>query len=60
MDEAQNLRELAAWYRDRAERAGKPWVWEARLRRAEELEREAAHLDTAMTQTDPSPGSPEA
>jgi hypothetical protein len=41
MDRAQELRELAAWYRDFAERAGSPWIWEARLRRARELERGA-------------------
>ena len=44
MDRAQELRELAAWYRDFAERAGSPWIWEARLRRARELEREADGL----------------
>ena len=44
MDRAQELRELAAWYREFAERAGSPWIWEARLRRARELEREADEL----------------
>jgi hypothetical protein len=44
MDRAQELRELAAWYRDFAERAGSLWIWEARLRRARELEREADGL----------------
>ena len=44
MDRAQELRELAAWYRNLAERAGSPWIWEARLRRAKELEREADGL----------------
>jgi hypothetical protein len=44
MDRAQELRELAAWYRDFAERAGSPWIWEARLRRARELERGADEL----------------
>jgi hypothetical protein len=28
------LRELASWYRDFAERAGNPVTWEARLRTA--------------------------
>ena len=32
---------LATWYRAQAERAGCPWIWEARLQRAEELERQA-------------------
>jgi hypothetical protein len=35
------LRELASWYRDFAERAGNPIIWEARLRTAKELEAEA-------------------
>jgi hypothetical protein len=38
---------LAAWYREFAERAGEPWIWEARLRRAEELEQEAARYEPA-------------
>jgi hypothetical protein len=53
------LRELASWYREFAERAGSPNIWEARLRTAKELEAEAdiverrqascspAHLDGA-------------
>ena len=36
------LRELACWYRSYAERAGSTTIWEGRLRRAEELEEEAA------------------
>jgi hypothetical protein len=36
-----HLLQLAAWYRARAERAGSPWIWEARLQRADDLEREA-------------------
>src|SRR5438270_12906214 len=39
--EAARLRELALWYRVFAERAGNPTISEARLRMAEELEREA-------------------
>jgi len=35
------LRNLAAWYREFADKAGAPWIWEARLRYAEELDREA-------------------
>jgi short-subunit dehydrogenase len=42
MDEAQNLRELAAWYREFAERAGNSAIWDARLRTAEELEKAAS------------------
>jgi len=45
MDEPQKLRELAAWYREFAEKTGNPAIWEARLRMAEDLEREAAALE---------------
>jgi hypothetical protein len=55
MNEGLELRRLAAWYRDFAERAGNPWIWEARLRHAEELEEEAARLEKGVTRTDPSP-----
>jgi hypothetical protein len=41
---AENLRELAAWYREFAERAESTVIWEARLRMAEDLEREADRL----------------
>jgi hypothetical protein len=41
MEQATKLRNLAKWYRDFAERAGEPWIWEARLKRARELEHEA-------------------
>jgi hypothetical protein len=45
MGETDRLRRLAAWYREMAERAGDPWVWEARLKTAIEMEREAARLE---------------
>jgi hypothetical protein len=35
------LRGLASWYREFAEKAASPWIWEDRLRRARELDREA-------------------
>jgi hypothetical protein len=38
------LRGLAAWYREFAERAGNPVIWDARLRMAETLEAEANHV----------------
>ena len=38
------LHELATWYRELAERAGSPWIWEARLRKAEDLEAEARRM----------------
>jgi hypothetical protein len=46
MDQAQKLRDLAAWYREFAERAENPAIWDARLRTAEELEKEAGTLET--------------
>lgn len=42
---AVELRELAAWYRQLAERAGDPRIWEARLLTAEKLEAEADRLE---------------
>jgi hypothetical protein len=39
------LRELAFWYRDYAERAGSPTIWEGRLRTAEDLEEEADRVE---------------
>jgi short-subunit dehydrogenase len=45
LDRARKLRELAAWHRQIAERAGNPAIWDARLRTAEELEREADLLE---------------
>ena len=41
----RHLRELAACYRVFAERAGDPVIWEARLRTASELEKEANRLE---------------
>jgi hypothetical protein len=43
----RRLRELATWYREFAERTGNPAIWEARLRTAAELEKEAARLEEA-------------
>jgi hypothetical protein len=40
----ERLEKLAAWHRVNAERAGALWVWEARVRAAEELERRAAEI----------------
>ena len=56
LEEIGGLERLAAWHRINAERAGADWVWEARLRTAEDLERQAAKIrtqlsvDPAMTQ----------
>jgi hypothetical protein len=39
--EVTRLRNLAVWYREFADKAAVPWIWEGRLRHAEELDREA-------------------
>jgi hypothetical protein len=49
MDETRKLSDLAAWYREFAERAGNPWIWDARLRTADKLEKEAALLEKRLT-----------
>lgn len=41
VQEVIRLRNLAIWYREFADKAAVPWIWEARLRHAEELDREA-------------------
>jgi hypothetical protein len=43
--EPEQLRELAAWYREYAERTGNPAIWHARIRTAEDLEAEATRLE---------------
>jgi hypothetical protein len=40
----ERLEELAAWHRANASHAGSVWVWDARLRTAEDLEHQAAQL----------------
>jgi hypothetical protein len=44
LPDAEKLRELVRWYRAFAERAGSATIWAARLRMAEDLEREADRL----------------
>jgi putative MATE family efflux protein len=51
--EAARLRELALWYRVFAERAGNPTISEARLRMAEELEREADRMPRMNGESQP-------
>ena len=46
MPHSDELRKRAAWYRKFAEQAGNPWIWEARLRKAEELEVEVARFES--------------
>jgi hypothetical protein len=50
--EPERLRELAAWYREYAERAGNPAIWDARIRTAEDLETEAARLEPRMARAE--------
>ena len=47
------FRELASWYRDFAERAGNPAIWQARLRTAKEFEAEAALVERARAGRNP-------
>jgi hypothetical protein len=44
VDPAERLEAFAAWHRALAEQAGASWVWEARLRTAEDLELQTANL----------------
>jgi len=50
---SSKLRELASWYREFAERAGNPAIWEARIRTAEDLEREALALEVRHRPREP-------
>ncbi len=45
MADPQKLRELAAWYREFAEKTENASIWEARLRTAEDLELEATRIE---------------
>jgi hypothetical protein len=45
MPDSVELRKRAEWYREFAERAGTPWVWEARLKTAKRLEAEAVRVE---------------
>jgi hypothetical protein len=44
LEHASELRELAAWYREFADRAGDPGIWESRLLFAAELDELAARI----------------
>jgi hypothetical protein len=50
------LRKLAAWYREFADRAGEPAIWEARLRTAKELEAEANRVASKLGRKPPRGG----
>ena len=43
------LRDLASWYRERADHASNRWTRAARLRTAEDLEEEADRIDRKQT-----------
>ena len=47
----QQLRALALWYREFAERTQNPAIWEARIRTAEELEMSAQALESHALQS---------
>jgi hypothetical protein len=46
----RKLRALAVWYREFAERTQNPYIWEARIRTAEELEMNAQALEAQARQ----------
>jgi hypothetical protein len=52
LEAIEGLEKLAAWHRINAERAGADWVWEARLRAAEDLERRAAKIRGQLSSGD--------
>jgi hypothetical protein len=47
------LRELASWYRDFAERAGSPAIWEARLRTARKPEAKGDLVERTLRSGNP-------
>jgi hypothetical protein len=53
----ERLEELAAWHRINAEHAGSAWIWEARLRTAEDLERQVATIRERLAGGNPSAAS---
>ena len=48
----EELRELAAWYREFAERAENPAIWDSRLRTAEQFERDADRIEAQCAASD--------
>jgi hypothetical protein len=55
VSDEHKLRQLAAWYREFAERAGNPVIWEGRLRMAENLEARADEVSRRVAHGSPSP-----
>ena len=56
-EESSKLRDLASWYREFAERAGNPAIWEARIRTAEDLEQKADSLEARQQPVTPRAGT---
>jgi hypothetical protein len=52
LETIERFEKLAAWHRINAERAGADWVWEARLRTAEDLERRAEKIRRQLSSGD--------
>ena len=52
LEAIERLERLAAWHRINAERAGADWVWEARLRTAQDLEQRAAKIRAQLSSDD--------
>jgi hypothetical protein len=50
MERPHKLRELAAWYREFAERTANTAIWDSRLRMAEDLELEAERVERVHRQ----------
>jgi hypothetical protein len=48
---AQMLRALAVWYRELAQRAGNPAIWESRLLTAEDPETQANRIEVQSGQS---------
>jgi hypothetical protein len=48
---SDELRALASWYRNFAEQAGNPMIWDYRVSTAEDLERQASATGTAGNRT---------
>jgi hypothetical protein len=48
MPDSDELRTLTAWYREFAEHGCNPWIWEARLQMAGELEGEADRIEATL------------
>jgi hypothetical protein len=45
LEDPKKLQELATWYREFAEKADSPAIWDARLRTAEDLDDEVTRIE---------------